>query len=124
MWAQQARKRLETAGIDWKTNPTYFTGIARWGWTTERIFKIAAELDGRLTRVNLMVALRNLDMTAPFLLEGARFNLNGNKDAYLTEASEFGKYKRGQAGLRAAGRAHRALRQVVELRVEPVRRHL
>ena len=34
----------------------------------------------------------NFDMTAPFLLEGAKFNLNGNKDAYLTEASEFSKY--------------------------------
>ena len=40
----------------------------------------------------LFVALRNFDMTAPFLLEGAKFNLNGTKDAYLTEASEFGKY--------------------------------
>ena len=39
-----------------------------------------------------MVALRNIDMTAPFLIEGAKFNLSGNKDAYLTEASEFGKY--------------------------------
>jgi len=92
IWATTARKRLEQAGIDWKTNPTYMTGSARWGWTVEQVFRIAADLDGGLTRVNLMVALRNLDMTAPFLLEGAKFNLAGNKDAYLTEASEFGRY--------------------------------
>jgi branched-chain amino acid transport system substrate-binding protein len=91
-WAIATRKRLEAAGIDWHTNPTYLTGAGRWGWTVEQMFKIAAELDGGLTRVNLMVALRNLDMTAPFMLEGARFNLDGNKDAYLTEASEFGRY--------------------------------
>lgn len=87
-WAVHTRGLLDAAGVDWSNNPTYFVGVARWGWTTEQIFRIAAALDGGLTRVNLMVALRNIDMTAPFLLPGASFNLNGSKDAYLTEASE------------------------------------
>ena len=31
-------------------------------------------------------------MTNPGLLEGAKYNMNGNKDAYPIEASEFAKY--------------------------------
>ena len=92
VWAKKSRDLLTANGIDWAKNPTYFAGSARWGWSTEQVFAIASQLEGGLTRVNLMVALRNLDMTAPFLLDGAKFNLSGNKDAYLTEASEFGKY--------------------------------
>ena len=92
IWATNCRKRLEQAGIDWKINPTYMVGSCRWGWTVEQVFKIAAELDGGITRLNVLTALRNIDMTSPFLLEGAKFNMNGIKDAYLTESSEFGKY--------------------------------
>ena len=92
VWAKKSREMLAGAGIDWAKNPTYFVGSARWGWTLEQVFTIASQLDGGLSRVNVMVAWRNFDMTAPFLLEGAKFNLNGNKDAFLTEASEFGKY--------------------------------
>ncbi len=33
-----------------------------------------------------------MDMTAPFLLKGIKYNMNGNKDAYFTEGSEFSKY--------------------------------
>ncbi len=92
IWAMECRKRLEKNSIDWVKNPAYMSGACRWGWSTEQVFRIASELDGGLTRVNLMVALRNFDLTAPYLLQGAKFNLSGNKDAYLTEASEFGKY--------------------------------
>ena len=45
--------------------------------------KIASALPGGLTRANFIVAIRSLDMTAPFLIEGAKFNMNGNKDAYF-----------------------------------------
>ncbi len=103
-WVKQARELLSANGIDWKTNPTFFTGAARWGWTTEQIFLIASQLDGGLTRVNLMVALRNLDMTAPFLLDGAKFNLNGIKDAYLTEASEFAVYEASSQSFQQRGK--------------------
>ena len=92
VWAQFARKQLEAAGIDWKTNAQHFSGNAMWGWTLEQALRIASELDGGLTRVNFMVALRNMDMTAPWLLEGAKLNMSGDKDAYFVEASEFGQY--------------------------------
>ena len=44
-------------------------------------------LDGGLTRSNLILALRALDMTNPQLLPGVRYNMRGNTDAYLIEGS-------------------------------------
>jgi hypothetical protein len=58
----------------------------------EQTLLIASQLDGGLTRANFIVALRSIDMTAPYLFEGAKWNMNGNKDAYLTEASEYSKF--------------------------------
>ncbi|MFN0025821.1 MAG: Hsp70 family protein [Acidimicrobiales bacterium] len=98
-WAQKTRAMLSGAGVDWATNPTHFVGAARWGWSLEQLFKVAAQLDGGLSRVNLMVALRNMDMTAPFLMEGLRFNLNGSADAFLTEGSEFAQYESARQSL-------------------------
>ena len=36
--------------------------------------------------------MRSMDMTSPVLIDGAQFNMDGNKDAYFTEASEIAKY--------------------------------
>ncbi|MEZ5263913.1 MAG: ABC transporter substrate-binding protein [Acidimicrobiales bacterium] len=68
-WAKAMRAQLDAAGIDWKTNATHLTGNAMFAWTAEQALRIASDLDGGLTRVNFMIALRNMDMTAPFLLE-------------------------------------------------------
>ena len=67
---------------------------------------------------------RAMDMTHPVYLEGIKFNLNGNKDAYWIEGTEVGKYDFSRAGLRPAGRHHRAVGQVRELRLGPGSRHL
>ncbi len=90
-WVQSARAELTAAGVDWKKDQTTLTGSI-WGWSIEQVMSIASALPGGPTRANLIVALRAIDMTPPFLLEGAKFNMNGNKDAYLIEASEFAKY--------------------------------
>ena len=103
VWAQQSRELLTAAGVDWARNPTYFAGAARWGWTLQQLFTVASQLNGGLTRVNLMVALRNMDMTAPFLLEGIRFTLNGSSDAYLTEGSEIAQYDASQQAFSRVG---------------------
>ena len=47
-------------------------------------------LSGR--RYLLLVGTLSIDMTAPYLFDGAKWNMNGNKDAYLTEASEYSKF--------------------------------
>ena len=103
VWAQQSRELLTAAGVDWARNPTYFAGAARWGWTLQQLFTVASQLNGGLTRVNLMVALRNMDMTAPFLLEGIRFTLNGSSDGYLTEGSEIARYDASQQAFSRVG---------------------
>ncbi|MEZ5266499.1 MAG: hypothetical protein R2755_32955 [Acidimicrobiales bacterium] len=54
--------------------------------------KVAGELDGGLTRANLMVAARSMEMTHPMCLDGIKFSLNGNADAYWIEGSDLSKY--------------------------------
>ena len=90
-WAKYNRAELEAAGVDWKKETTTLTGSI-WGWIFEQLFLTASQVPGGLTRANLITTLRAFDMTAPFLLEGGKFNMNGNKDAYLVESSEFAKY--------------------------------
>jgi hypothetical protein len=53
---------------------------------------IAGELEGGLTRTNLILALRAFEGTSPVHLEGIRINMNGNADAYLLEGSDLSKY--------------------------------
>jgi branched-chain amino acid transport system substrate-binding protein len=93
-WVKDARDTLAAGGIDWKVAPTSLTGN-RFAWNVEQALRIAGALDGGLSRTNLIVALRSMDMTAPFLLPGAQFNMNGNTDAYFTEASELATYNAG-----------------------------
>ncbi|MFN0028530.1 MAG: protein kinase domain-containing protein [Acidimicrobiales bacterium] len=81
-WAADTLTRLGEA------DPAAADATARLGWTLEQVLRIAAELDGGLSRVNLMVALRDLNMTAPFLHEGLSFRLHGAEDAFLIEGGE------------------------------------
>ena len=90
-WVKAIRDVMTNAGVDWKKETVSLTG-SQYAWGYEQLIMSAAMLPGGLTRANLIVALRSFDMTSPFLLEGGKFNLNGNKDSYLTESSEFGKY--------------------------------
>lgn len=85
------REILTTAGLDSKSSGNLGTGVSL-GWDLTQIFQIAGELPGGLTRANLMVATRALDMTNPMYLEGIGFNLNGNADAYWIEGTEIAKY--------------------------------
>ena len=91
-WVAHIRGLLEDREVDWRANPQYLTGAGRLGWITEQVFRIASALEGGLSRVNLIVAWRNLDLTAPFLVEGVSFALDGRHDAYLVEGSEFATY--------------------------------
>ena len=101
-WVISARDELTAGGVDWKKEPTALAG-SRFAWDMEQALLIASALDGGLTRANFIVAMRSMDMTAPFLIEGAKFNLNGNKDAYFTEASEFSKYNAAKQGFEQQG---------------------
>jgi hypothetical protein len=53
---------------------------------------IAGQLNGGLTRTNLIVAMRSIDMTHPQFLEGIKFNMNGNADAFFLEGSDVSQW--------------------------------
>jgi hypothetical protein len=86
-----ARQWLVDAGlVDYKL-PIYNQGLF-FGWTIAQAFMIAGELNGGLTRTNFMLALRSIDMTNPQFLEGIKFNMNGNADAFFLEGSDISQW--------------------------------
>ncbi len=79
-----AREELRVAGHDYKSSGSFGSGYY-FAWGYEQVLRVASALPGGLSRTNLMNAIRNMDMTHPYLLDGIKFNMNGNKDAYLVE---------------------------------------
>ncbi len=57
--------------------------------------RIAAELPDGITRTNLILAVRSLDIDHPMYLDGIRFTLSGNSDAYPIEGSDISQYDSG-----------------------------
>jgi ABC-type branched-subunit amino acid transport system substrate-binding protein len=90
-YVQWARQLLVDAGIDPKASANFANGFV-YAFPLVQGLRIAGELEGGLTRTNLMVALRAMDMTHPMLLPGVGFNLNGNADAYFIEGSDLSRY--------------------------------
>jgi len=85
------RGLLQAKGIDPKSSSTIGSGVNyAWPWTQALI--IAGQLDGGLTRSNLLVTLHTFDMTNPYALTGIRAVVNGNKDAYFTEGGVFQRW--------------------------------
>jgi hypothetical protein len=90
-----ARKFLADNGLDSKTSSNLGNGFyPAWAWTQSLI--VAGQLDGGLTRTNLMLAFRAFDGTSPVHLSGIHINMNGNKDAYLLEGSDLSIYDSAQ----------------------------
>lgn len=86
-----ARGLLQAHNIDPKISGSLNTGLGD-AWTLVQALRIAGELPGGFSRSNFILAQRAMDMTNPMLLEGMRFNMNGNKDAYLLEGGVFQKW--------------------------------
>jgi branched-chain amino acid transport system substrate-binding protein len=83
-----ARAELEARNYD-PDAPGDYNGGLRDGWMLAQVLQLAGELPGGLTRANYMLAVRSMDMTNPMLLQGMKFNMSGNKDAYLYESALF-----------------------------------
>ena len=82
-------KNLRDAGFD----PSYSHGVGfLHAYTYVEALRVAAELPGGLSRSNFILAVRSLDITHPLYLDGIRFRMNGNTDAYFVEGSEFAQY--------------------------------
>jgi branched-chain amino acid transport system substrate-binding protein len=85
------RELLTDAGHDYHTSGSFGSGF-NFSWAFVQAVLIAGELDGGLTRPNLILALRAMDMTHPMVLPGVRFNMNGNADPYFVEGSDIARY--------------------------------
>ncbi len=90
-WVVFTRKMLADAGFDHKTSGNYGFGIAL-GWQMVQVLRLAGELPGGLTRTNFNLAWRAMDMTSPSMVEGVKFNMNGNADAYLIEGADLSQW--------------------------------
>ena len=97
-----AREQIRAAGMDPKISGSFSNGVGA-GWAMAQSLKIAGELDGGLTRTNFMVAWRAIDMTSPMLVTGLRFNMNGNKDAYVVEGSDVSRWNAAEQRWAPAG---------------------
>ncbi len=82
---------LDNAGLDTSVG-LYGTGFGQFGWAHVEALRIAADLDGGLSRTNYLLALRAMDMVHPITLDGISFSVSGNEDSYYIEGSEFSRY--------------------------------
>jgi hypothetical protein len=73
-------------------DPLEGVGFGLFGWAHVEALRIAAELPGGLSRSNLLLAMRSLDLVHPMLLDGISFSMNGVEDAYYIEGSDFRQY--------------------------------
>ena len=87
---QEAISILEEAGLDPYAGSSY-TGLAYAHQVVEG-FRAAAEMDGGLTRLNMMRAVWNADWTNPLRLEGMTEQTDGVDDAYLVEGARIAEY--------------------------------
>jgi branched-chain amino acid transport system substrate-binding protein len=83
-----SRDLMAKANIDPKLSSSFSTGIF-YAWPLMQVWAIAGQLQGGLTRANVILAARSLDMTHPGYLPGVRLHLDGNRDAYVAEAGIF-----------------------------------
>jgi len=90
-WIAFGRQLLADAGLDYKTSSSFGLGF-NYGWPFWQAVQIASQLEGGLSRSNLILAMRSMEMTNPNLLDGIAFNMNGALDAYPIEGSEFAQY--------------------------------
>jgi branched-chain amino acid transport system substrate-binding protein len=90
-WMVFIKGLLTERGIDPASSSSLGAGFG-YAWPFVQSVIIAGELDGGLTRANLLVAHRALDMSPPTHLWGLRSHLNGNADAFIIEGGNFAQF--------------------------------
>jgi branched-chain amino acid transport system substrate-binding protein len=87
-WVRQA---MTAHGLD-PADPQAVAGFALYGWAQVEALRTAADLPGGLTRANLLLVLRSLNLEHPFSLDGIRLVTNGTTDAYPLEGSNVERF--------------------------------
>ena len=93
---------LNAAGYDTSDSSLYGHGYVV-AYPHVEALRIAAELPGGLTRTNLILAVRSLDIDHPLYLDGIRYRLNGAADGYPVESSEILEYDATDAAWNQVG---------------------
>ncbi|MGH1489108.1 MAG: ABC transporter substrate-binding protein [Acidimicrobiales bacterium] len=84
-------QQLAAAGYD-PDIALYGTGFGLFAWTYVEALRIADQLDGGLTRSNLVLAMRSLNLVHPMLADGIRLTTFGLDDSYPIEGSEYATF--------------------------------
>ncbi len=85
---------LAAAGIDDPSGQAAI-GAGQYGWAYVEALRIAAELDGGISRSNLLLAIRSLKLRHPMLLGGISFSVDGANDAFYIEGGRMQRYAAG-----------------------------
>lgn len=96
---EKAKEVLEAAGIDPFVGAGYSGVVVAAAF--EGVLRAAADMEGGLTRTNLMRAVWNADYEHPYGVKGARLRSDGVNDAYLIEVAQLGSYVPPAAGEKA-----------------------
>jgi|TARA_B110000444_G_scaffold69570_1_gene65378 branched-chain amino acid transport system substrate-binding protein len=59
-------------------------------WT--ETLRVANELPGGMSRTNVMLAARSIDIYHPLMMDGVAYELDGARDAFAIEGSDFSKF--------------------------------
>ena len=86
----EAIQILQDEGLDPFSGSSYIGVI--YGHTVVNTLRSVAEMEGGLTRLNLMEGIWNADYTNPLQLEGMTSQASGVEDAYLVEAARMAEY--------------------------------
>ncbi|HEU5084590.1 MAG TPA: ABC transporter substrate-binding protein [Acidimicrobiales bacterium] len=92
---QLARQILTDAGLD-PDRGAAITGV-QFGMQTEPFLRAAAEMEGGLTRTNLLKAIWNSDHVDALQFDGMQVKTDGVNDAYMVEGARFAEYTYDEA---------------------------
>ena len=71
-------------------------GAGQFAWAYVEALRIAAELDGGVTRANFLLALRSLELRHPMVVAGIAFATDGADDGHPIEGAWMMRYSAGQ----------------------------
>lgn len=86
---QETARILTEAGLDPASDAFHGAALARYD---EYVLRTASEMDGGLTRVNVLKAIWNSDFANPLYIDGIKWQTDGVNDPYLLEAAQVASY--------------------------------
>ena len=81
---------LEAGGLDPSISLLATGYYFAYPWT--ETLRVANELPGGMTRTNVMLAARSIDIYHPLMMDGVAYELDGAADAFAIEGSDFSQF--------------------------------